>query len=215
MNHFLLSKFSRQMFSTVKWRNCTFSILLFSSIVGLPFQGHSNNSDRHGKEIHLNPRIEWSGNIAQPNGNKFQLGARKFLNKNSRSSSPAGFTAAGIDLSLTKTANQVDAVIGDTVTFTLLVENHDAIQTATGVTVSDPIPYGTSFVSAGTGYDANTGLWTIASIAPGGSVSVQVSLKIIADGVIYNLAEIQNAPPDPDLFQETAICQKMTLQARV
>ena len=73
------------------------------------------------------------------------------------------------DLSLTKTVDDPTPTVGDTVAFTLTLSNAGP-DAATGVTVTDLLPAGLTFVSAtpsqGT-YAAATGLWTVGTVTTG------------------------------------------------
>ncbi|MDH4144767.1 MAG: SpaA isopeptide-forming pilin-related protein, partial [Acidimicrobiia bacterium] len=125
-----------------------------------------------------------------------------------------------VDLSLTKvSAPPADGVLnpGDEVTFTLTVANaatcgaFGACVGATGVTVADPVPAGTTFVSAtGAGsYDDATGVWTVGTV-PAGS-SRQLALTVVVTSLsAQNYAQVataaqtdidsqpaDNAGPDP------------------
>lgn len=105
-------------------------------------------------------------------------------------------------LSLTKTVDVASPGIGQIVTFTLTLMNGGP-DTATNVAVADVLPAGLSFVdataSAGTGYTANTGVWTIASLANGSSVTLAIRATVDTVGVHTNTAEvIQSDQFDPD-----------------
>ena len=77
------------------------------------------------------------------------------------------------DLSLDKTVDDASPDVGSNVTFTLTVTN-DGPYTVLGVTVSDPLPPGLTFVSAApppnTDYDSTTGLWSVGSLGNGDSI---------------------------------------------
>ncbi|MDX1926069.1 MAG: SdrD B-like domain-containing protein [Pirellulaceae bacterium] len=106
-----------------------------------------------------------------------------------------------IDLGLTKTVSDLTPQLGTNVTFTTTVTNADGLSTATDVTVLDALPAGVTFVSssgAGT-YDNTTGVWTIGSIAPGTSITLQVVATVTAGGVKTSTTQIQTAgQPDFD-----------------
>jgi uncharacterized repeat protein (TIGR01451 family) len=100
------------------------------------------------------------------------------------------------DLEVTKTVDGGPYNEGDTITYTIDVEN---IGTggATGVDVVDFIQSGLTFVSADTGgngsYNENTGLWVIGAIPNGDKVSLDITVTIdsgTAAQVINNTARV-------------------------
>ncbi len=104
------------------------------------------------------------------------------------------------DLSLTKTVSNAAPEFGDLITFTITVSNAGPA-TATGVVVKDYLPDGLIYVSDnGLGsYDPNTGLFTIASITSGSSVSLQIVAQVNTVTPIANFAQITASDlPDPD-----------------
>lgn len=101
------------------------------------------------------------------------------------------FDVPVFDLSLDKTVNTAQAAIGDTITYTITV-NNESIDPSTGIEVTDALPTGLVYVSddGGGTYDSNTGIWTIATLAGQGNAVLNIQAVIEADGVIYNQAEI-------------------------
>ena len=115
-------------------------------------------------------------------------------------------SANNADLSLSKTVSNASPAFGSTVDYTLTVASSGAsTQTASGITVTDILPVGVTFVTKVSGngtYNAGTGIWTLAnSIAPGTSrnIVLRVSVGATAGAVIVNSAEIRTSShPDPD-----------------
>lgn len=119
-------------------------------------------------------------------------------------------------LSITKQADVTSVAPGGFIQYTIVV-NNSGNAAATGVTVLDPIPGGTSYVagslsaSAPTTDDSNPSMmkW-VGAIPAGGSVTiifkVQVSANVPCDGVIHNRAGIvpQN-PTVPPLIAEAHV----------
>jgi uncharacterized repeat protein (TIGR01451 family) len=108
--------------------------------------------------------------------------------------------APSADLSLTKTAAPTTVSIGSSVVFTLIVSNAGP-DSATGVTVHDPLGAGFVFVSAtGDGsYAPGSGIWTVGTIAASGTATLHVTARATAVGPATNTAEISAADqPDPD-----------------
>ncbi len=83
------------------------------------------------------------------------------------------------DLSLSKVVSDPTPVVGDTVVFTLTVDNAGNSE-ATGVTVEDILPAGFTFLgAAGDGtYDDGTGIWTIGAVVNGGSASIDIEVTV-------------------------------------
>ncbi|MFO0807784.1 MAG: SdrD B-like domain-containing protein [Gemmataceae bacterium] len=105
------------------------------------------------------------------------------------------------DLSLTKTVDNGQPNVGDSVTFTVTLANAGP-NTATGVIVTDALPAGLQFLSASAsqgGYNALTGLWSVGTVANGGSATLQVVARVLTAGVKVNVAEVTTSDqPDPD-----------------
>lgn len=108
------------------------------------------------------------------------------------------------DLSLAMTASSAAPTYGTTYTYTLTASSAaSSSATATGVTVSDLLPSGATFVSStGTGtYNSGTGVWSAGSLAAGGSASLTIT--VTANGAVgstvTNTAQISaSSQPDPD-----------------
>lgn len=98
------------------------------------------------------------------------------------------------DLSLTKTVNNPTPNNGSTISYTLTLTNAAASQlTASGITVTDLLPSGTSFVSAsGPGtYTSGTGVWSVSSLAPGASAVLTINATVTATaGTVSNIAQV-------------------------
>ncbi|MDF1841148.1 MAG: DUF11 domain-containing protein [Rubripirellula sp.] len=113
----------------------------------------------------------------------------------------ATIAAPQINLSLTKGASPTTVVVGENVTFTIMVSNAGPNE-ATGVTVLDQLPSGVAFVSSnatqGT-YNSSTGIWNIGAISVGGSRTLTITANVTAPGQKINTAQVQTADqPDSD-----------------
>ncbi|MEQ9105738.1 MAG: SdrD B-like domain-containing protein [Rhodothermales bacterium] len=88
------------------------------------------------------------------------------------------------DVKVEKTASETDVDLGDAFSYTLTASNIGD-GPATGVVLTDALPYGVAFVSAnpnaGVSYDANTHTitWTVGSLAP--SASTQLVVNVMVD----------------------------------
>ncbi|WP_343585876.1 gliding motility-associated C-terminal domain-containing protein [Flavobacterium sp.] len=105
------------------------------------------------------------------------------------------------DLSLTKTVSNATPPVGSQVTFSIQVTNSGP-QEANGVTVTDLLPSGYTYVSysATTGsYNPATGLWTVGNMPISDSYTLQITAIVNASGNYTNSAEITaSSQPDPD-----------------
>ena len=114
---------------------------------------------------------------------------------------------AEADLELTKSVNNATPVSGETVTFTVTVNNVGPHDTG-GVTVSDPLPVGLTYVSddSGGNYNSGSGVWTIGTIANGGSAIINIDATVPASGTFDNIAEVRTADlADPDSTPDNGI----------
>jgi uncharacterized repeat protein (TIGR01451 family) len=105
------------------------------------------------------------------------------------------------DLSIVKTSAQSSVQVGDNITYNLVVSNAGPAN-ATGVTVTDALPAGTSFVSAGSSqgacaYAAPSVTCDLGTVANGGMASVTVVVKTLAGGTVVNTASVSGNQPDP------------------
>jgi uncharacterized repeat protein (TIGR01451 family) len=105
------------------------------------------------------------------------------------------------DLSLTKTVNNATPSFGQNVIFTITLSNAGP-DGATGVAVKDLLPAGLAFSSytATVGsYVSGTGIWTVGSLASGGSATLQITATVNAYGSITNTAQVSATDQsDPD-----------------
>lgn len=136
-------------------------------------------------------------------------------------SAPASYA----DLSLAKTVNTANPTAGATITYTLQLTNASgAPTTATGVTVTDLLPAGVSYVShSGFGtYNPSTGLWTVGSVAPGQtrSLSIQATVTAMASATVVNIAEVaasgvqdlDSTPGNGNSFEDDYAAVSFTVQ---
>ncbi len=110
-------------------------------------------------------------------------------------------TAQSADLSLTKTVNNANPLMGSLVTFEVIVTNNGP-QDTSGVTVTDLLPSGYTYsnftISTGT-YNPTTGLWTVGNLINGKSETLQILAVVNPTGNYINVAEVtSSALHDPD-----------------
>jgi len=105
-----------------------------------------------------------------------------------------------VDLSLTKTANPTTALLGDIITYTIVLQN-DGPADATNIEVEEIIPSGLSYnshIATNSFYNNLTGNWDIPFLAIGGIETLTIEMELIAGGqFIDNTTEI-TAVDQPD-----------------
>jgi uncharacterized repeat protein (TIGR01451 family) len=115
---------------------------------------------------------------------------------------------AAADVSITKSASPDPVLVNNQLTYTLTVSNGSATQhSADNVTVSDPVPSGTTFVSASAtngGTCDSTVTCTFASLAPGASATITIVVTPTSSGQIKNTASVLATESDPDTSNNTA-----------
>lgn len=91
-----------------------------------------------------------------------------------------GYAEPKVDLELTKTVLPSSAKRGDTVTYTIVIDNKES-NDATGVQVTDKLPDTLEYVSHATvngSYDEDTGIWVVGGIAGNGSATLSITAKV-------------------------------------
>jgi uncharacterized repeat protein (TIGR01451 family) len=131
----------------------------------------------------------------------------------------ANFESA--DLRLVKAVNNATPNVGQNVTFTITLSN-DGPQSASGVAVRDSLPEGIAFVSAtpsqGT-YSNATGIWTVGTVASGGSAVLSLVARPTVAAARVNTAEVSAADQfDPNSTPGNGVASEndqdsVTLQA--
>ena len=125
-------------------------------------------------------------------------GGNEVNTANDTATDPTTITSLA-DIVLTKTASSGSVTVGSNVTFTVTAHNAGP-SNATGVEVTDMLPPGLTLVSAtpvtGT-YAGGTGVWTIGSLASGGSTTLTVIATVTTTGAVTNTAS-KTAENEPD-----------------
>ncbi len=105
------------------------------------------------------------------------------------------------DLSLTQSVNDLNPTTGDTVIFTLTIQNNGP-SAATGVNLENVVPSGygnITPITSGSTLNGNTLNWNGLTIAGGSSVQLQFSAVVLTTGTYFNSAEITASDVlDPD-----------------
>jgi len=109
--------------------------------------------------------------------------------------------AAAADIAIDKVVDDGAPTVGDTITFTITATNNGP-DAATGVTVTDPLPAGLTFVSATASqgaYVAGTGVWTVGTLANGATATLDIQATVDVDTGIVNTATYSGGDvDDPD-----------------
>ena len=101
-----------------------------------------------------------------------------------------------IDLSALKTVSNAVPAVGSDVTFTVTLANALNLSTATGVTLTDQLPSGYTYVShtvSQGSYVAASGLWTVGSVNSGSSVTLSIVATVRPSGIYANTAQVTAA----------------------
>lgn len=104
------------------------------------------------------------------------------------------------DLSLTKTVNNSSPELGDNITYTLTLSNNGP-DDASNVEVTEQLPAGLTYVSDDSGgtFNSSTGIWSVASLANGSQVSLNIVATVTSSESWANTASISASDQfDPD-----------------
>ena len=108
-------------------------------------------------------------------------------------SAAAGTTATpAADLEVDKEVDRRDALVGETLTFTVRATNRGP-SPATGVTIADALPAGLSFVSAAPSqgsYDTATGIWTVGALDWPAQATLTLVARVDQPGALANNASM-------------------------
>jgi uncharacterized repeat protein (TIGR01451 family)/fimbrial isopeptide formation D2 family protein len=119
-----------------------------------------------------------------------------------------GVTPQQADLTVGKNVNNLSPEIGETVTFTVTVDNNIGPDTATNVALTDLLPGGLTYVSKtvsqGT-YDETTGAWTVGTLLRNTSATLTIHATVNSSGTITNTASVSHSDQyDPVSANNTA-----------
>jgi len=111
------------------------------------------------------------------------------------------------DLSLTKAVDDPTPNVGSNVTFTIVVSNGGPSD-ATGVNVTDVLPYGLTFVSAdpAASYNNSTGVWTVGNLTNGANATLTIVATVsdLGGSGVTNIATASAITVDPALGNNAA-----------
>ncbi len=119
-------------------------------------------------------------------------------NTSSKTTTPVSQT----DLSITKTVDNSTPNVGDNVVFTLTVTNNGPSD-ATGVSVTDNLPAGYTYVSDDGSGAYSGGTWTVGNLANGASATLNITVSVNATGSYANTASVSGDQNDPDATDDS------------
>ena len=100
-------------------------------------------------------------------------------------------TAPQVDLALSKVVDNATPAIGETVTYTITVDNTTGPDDATGLQISDTLPVGVTQLTATANVGSyNGGVWAIGDLPFGSSANLIITAKVDNPEQITNTAEI-------------------------
>ncbi len=110
------------------------------------------------------------------------------------------------DLAVTKAVDDARPDLGDTVTFTITLDNLGP-DAAANVALSDLLPAALGFVDAAASagsYDEVTGTWSVGTLGNGASTALVIRATVLAEGDITNTASVSARDQhDPDPSNDT------------
>jgi uncharacterized repeat protein (TIGR01451 family) len=108
--------------------------------------------------------------------------------------------APSADLSIVKTASAQTVLVGADITYTLTVHNNGP-NTSSGVSVSDALPAGVSFVSSTASQGSCSGTSTVTcalgSLANGATATIAITVRTTAAGTVPNTGVVSATTADP------------------
>jgi hypothetical protein len=125
------------------------------------------------------------------------------------------------DLAVTQSVTSTDPYYYAPITFQTTVTNTSTVFWSDGVsaTVAEPAGLASPVAtpSGSTSYDPDTGVWTIGSLAPGASVTLDISGDAgdVLDGTQTVTANVTAATPDPDQANNTASASEASQPAPI
>ena len=122
------------------------------------------------------------------------------------------------DLKVEKVVDDARPNVGDTISFTITLSNLGK-DTATGVTITDPLPAGLAFLSATPSqgsYDPGTGIWTVGALGASASTTLTITALVVSGVAQTNVASVASANEfDPDKTNNTGSATETPLSAEL
>jgi uncharacterized repeat protein (TIGR01451 family)/fimbrial isopeptide formation D2 family protein len=99
------------------------------------------------------------------------------------------------DLGVLKTVNNSNPNVGDDIVFTIVLTNRGP-DTATNVTLLDPLPSGLVFVSSAPqqgAYSSGTGIWTVGTVPNGANLTLTITAQIVSGAPQTNTVSVNHS----------------------
>ena len=121
-----------------------------------------------------------------------------------------------VDLAINKTSETSTSTnvvrVGDVIVYTISVHNYgpsDATKVIVNETLSGLVKAIGITATAGT-YDSDTGIWNIATLANGSSATLTIRVKVIGNGTIENVVNVNCGENDTDKSNNNASSDNIT-----
>jgi uncharacterized repeat protein (TIGR01451 family) len=114
------------------------------------------------------------------------------------------------DLSINKAVDNSNPSVGNTVNYTITVANLSSSTTSTDVVATDTLPTGLTFenatASASTSYASSTGTWTIGTLAPSSTATLDIAAMVNSDAssTLWNTATVSASTTDSDMSNNSS-----------
>lgn len=149
---------------------------------------------------------------SDPVCNTAQLGASSPLDTNPANNMSEACVLApnATDLALAMSVSSPTVLAGDPLTYTLTVTNQGTVETAYALDVQEAFPAHpalnpTSFTASHGVYNPATGLWNVASLAPGASATLAITVTAPnVPGPLTNEATVASSTSDPNAANNSA-----------
>jgi uncharacterized repeat protein (TIGR01451 family) len=129
----------------------------------------------------------------------------QFDSNTGNNSAIAPMTPQQSDLALTKTVSSTTPNVGDTITFTVTLNNKGP-DPATNVTVADALPAGLTLVSSNPSQGTYTGgVWTVGTVSTAVAPTLTITAKVVSSSAQTNTAMISHSDQsDPNSGNNSA-----------
>jgi uncharacterized repeat protein (TIGR01451 family) len=113
------------------------------------------------------------------------------------------------NLGITNTVDKTAVSVGDQVTYTITLTNNGSVN-ATGITVTDALPVGVTYVSSSASqgsYDNSTGIWTVGNLDNKASAKLTITADVAKEAgvqTIDNVASVTHSD-QPDVNSDNEI----------
>ncbi len=154
---------------------------------------------------YITPNVGSSTNDSDIIASSGYTGILEVLSNSTFSNIDAGLVLQNADLTISKSADHTNPLVGDAITYTIRVYNNGPLSSS-GSTVTDILPTEVQYLShhtrgAGDGgtFDSNTGQWVLPQINNGEESFLDITVQVMSASTFRNTASITtSAQPDND-----------------